>query len=332
MHLSEAQCSEHATCRPHHDGSVTIANVDRRRSGINVVIAQTSWERIDTIRHLDVKCGIHGVLAIEQMIRKSPGHGTTEPHEKVDAYAACVHLEAFEGYDVWCDGQHVSSGALAAGSVHINDMRHEWRANIRNPFHVVNFCIPQSVLDEMSDEEGISRVEELRCPMSLAQVDAVFTNLARALLPALARPDQVNRLFADHAARAVTAHLIRSYGTSRVHQNGSRGGLARWQERRAKELLQADLARDVSLAELASACRLSCSHFSQAFKQTVGCPPHQWLLQQRVERAKQLILNTKLPLSEIALATGFADQSHFTRVFSQRVKASPAAWRRDQGR
>jgi AraC family transcriptional regulator len=330
MSLSEVHADRRPAFRARPDGPRT--NEVDPHSRINAVIAQTSSHRVDAFRRLDIKSGLHGVLSIAHMFRKSPGHGTTEAHEKVDAYAACVHLDSFDGYDVWCDGQHVSSAALDAGSIHINDMRHEWRADIRHPFHVVNFYVPQSVLDEMSDEEGISRVEELRCPMSLAQVDAVFTNLARAFLPALARPDQANRLFADHAARAVTAHLIRSYGTSRVQQNGTRGGLACWQERRAKELLQANLSGDISLAELANACRLSCSHFSQAFKQTVGCPPHQWLLQQRVERAKQLILNTKLPLSEIALATGFADQSHFTRVFSQRVKASPAAWRRDQGR
>jgi len=188
------------------------------------------------------------------------------------------------------------------------------------------------VLDEMVDEEGISRVEELRCPIGLAHVDSVFANLARAMLPAVARPDQTNRLFADHAARAVTAHLTRTYGTSRSRLLCGRGGLTSWQERRAKELLRANLSGDISLSELASACRLSSSHFSQAFKQTVGCPPHQWLLHQRVEAAKQLILNSKLSLSEIALATGFADQSHFTRVFSQRVKSSPAAWRRDQCR
>jgi transcriptional regulator GlxA family with amidase domain len=108
--------------------------------------------------------------------------------------------------------------------------------------------------------------------------------------------------------------------------------LAPWQERRAKELLMADLSGDLSLPDLAHACCLSTSHFSHAFRQTIGCPPHQWLLAQRVERAKQLILNTRQPLSEIALATGFADQSHFTRVFTQRVKASPAAWRRAQQR
>ena len=108
-----------------------------------------------------------------------------------------------------------------------------------------------------------------------------------------------------------------------------RGGLAPWQEKRAKEMLRANLSGDLGLPELASACRLSSGQFSRAFKRTVGCPPHQWLLHQRVERAKELILNTDEPLRAIALDTGFADQSHFTRVFSQRVKATPAAWRRD---
>jgi AraC-like DNA-binding protein len=309
-----------------------IAEQGPRELDINVVIAQTSAHRVDLSRNLFIKSGIHDVFAITHMRRTDPGHGVTEEQDRADAHSACVHLDAFDGYDVWCDERHDSSRALGPGTIHINDMRHVWRADIRKPFHVVNFYIPQSALDDIADEEGTPRVEELRCPIGRAHVDTVFKNLALALLPALAKPDQTNRLFADHAARAVTAHLTRSYGSSQTQPQGGRGGLASWQERRAKELLQADLSGDISLPELASACRLSSSHFSQAFKQTVGCPPHQWLLHQRVERAKQLILNTRQPLSEIALATGFADQSHFTRVFSQRVKVSPAAWRRAQGR
>jgi AraC-like DNA-binding protein len=250
----------------------------------------------------------------------------------MEAYVACVHLEEFNAYDVWCDEQHHSSRPLGAGAIHINDMRHVWRADIRSPFQVVNFHVPQSALDEISDEQGAPHIEELHCPMSLAHVDAVLKNLALALLPALARSDQTNRLFADHAARAVTAHLARTYGSLPHQTPCGRGNLAPWQERRAKELLRANLSGDLSLAELARACRLSSSYFSQAFKQTVGCPPHRWLIIQRVKRAKQLILNTNQSLSEIALATGFADQSHFTRVFAQQVKASPAAWRRVQRR
>ncbi len=299
---------------------------------INVVFAQTSAHRVDVAKCLTINSGAGSGIAITHMSRRTRGHGMTEPPAKADAYSACVHLDGLDEYNVWCDKRHEASRSLDAGAVHINDMRHEWRADIQSPFNVVNFYMPQSALDEMAGEDDAGRIEELRCPIGLAQVDIVFKNLALALLPALAKPEQTNRLFLDHAARAITAHLIKSYGSFRQRPLCGRGGLASWQERRAKELLQADLSSDISLPELASACRLSSSHFSQAFKQTVGCPPHQWLLRQRIERAKQLILNTSQPLSEIALATGFADQSHFTRVFSQRVKVSPAAWRREQKR
>ena len=110
------------------------------------------------------------------------------------------------------------------------------------------------------------------------------------------------------------------------------GGLAPWQTRRALQLMSSDLSGRVGLRAAASACRISVGHFSYAFKQTVGSSPHQWLLARRIERATYLLLNTNQPLIEIALATGFADQSHFTRVFSRRMGASPAAWKRAQSR
>jgi AraC family transcriptional regulator len=305
---------------------------DPHQTDISVVFAQTSRDRVDLLERLSIGSIPGADFSITHIARKKAGHGLTENAAKRQSYVACVHLEKLDAHDVWCDGEHELSVALKAGTMHVNDMRHSWRADIESPFHVVNFCVPQSAFDEITSEEGRAPIAELHCPISLARTDAVLANFAMALLPALARPDQANRLFADHAARAVTAHLAKNYGEVEFRPKYGRGGLAPWQQRRAKELLRENLSGDLSLPELASACRLSAGHFSRAFRQTVGCPPHQWLLYQRVERAKQLILNTDEPLCQIALDTGFADQSHFTRVFSQRVKTSPAAWRRDQGR
>lgn len=300
--------------------------------GVDVVVAQTSPHRVDDTRLLIVESATCNHFVMTRMQRRRPGHGMTEFQARSDGYVACLHLDDFDDYDVWCDDQHRPSRALGAGAMHINDMRHTWHADIRSPFDVVNFYMPQAALDEIADEASVSRIEELNCPMNLGTIDTVFKNLALALLPALAKPDQTNRLFAQHAARAMTVHLAKSYGSLRSRVQRGRGGLAPWQERRAKELLESDLSGNFGLQQLASTCRLSISHFSQAFRQTVGCPPHQWLLAKRIERATHLLLNTDQPLSEIALATGFADQSHFTRVFSQRMKTSPAAWRRAQGR
>lgn len=107
-----------------------------------------------------------------------------------------------------------------------------------------------------------------------------------------------------------------------------RGGLAPWQERRSKELMRSRLESDISLAELATECRLSRSYFARAFKKSTGESPHRWLLGQRVETAKHMLLHSETPLSEIALAVGFSDQSHLTKVFARAVGATPGAWRR----
>ena len=83
------------------------------------------------------------------------------------------------------------------------------------------------------------------------------------------------------------------------------------------------------MQEIAAELGLSVSHFSRAFRTSVGLPPHQWLLRQRVEVAKQLMIVRGLTLAEIAISAGFANQSHFTRVFSTLVGVSPGVWRRE---
>jgi AraC-like DNA-binding protein len=98
--------------------------------------------------------------------------------------------------------------------------------------------------------------------------------------------------------------------------------------RRAKELLSADLGGNLPLKDVARECRLSVSHFSRAFRRTVGVAPHNWLLTRRIDVAKEKLRDHRLPLSAVASACGFADQSHLTRVFTGMVGVSPGAWRR----
>jgi len=110
-----------------------------------------------------------------------------------------------------------------------------------------------------------------------------------------------------------------------------RGGLAPWQLRRAQELLHEKLSTKVPLHSVAAACRLSVSHFARAFKVSTGVAPHRWLMLERVAKARSLLAGSPMSLAEIALACGFADQSHLSRVFLRTEGVSPGAWRRYTG-
>lgn len=105
-------------------------------------------------------------------------------------------------------------------------------------------------------------------------------------------------------------------------------GLAAWQTRRVKEFIEASLDSSIRLRDCASKARLSAGYFSHAFKATFGTTVCHYIRRRRIERAQQLMLLSKEPLSQIALACGFADQAHYCRVFREVVGQSPNAWRR----
>jgi len=106
------------------------------------------------------------------------------------------------------------------------------------------------------------------------------------------------------------------------------GGLAPWQLRRVDQYVCDNLEQRISTADLASIAKLSPSHFTRAFKASVGCPPHAYILQQRIERAKELMLNSSESLVQIALICGLADSAHLSRTFRAHEGCSPASWRR----
>src|SRR4029077_15958219 len=103
---------------------------------------------------------------------------------------------------------------------------------------------------------------------------------------------------------------------------------APWQERRAKEILRAKLQGGVPLKEVARECGLSASHFSHAFRRTLGVAPHNWLIEQRIVLSKEKLRDDRLLLADVAAECGFSDQSHLTRHFKRIVGVSPGAWRR----
>ncbi|HTU58915.1 MAG TPA: AraC family transcriptional regulator [Polyangiales bacterium] len=138
-------------------------------------------------------------------------------------------------------------------------------------------------------------------------------------------PGEFSTLYCESLLLLVLIEVLRLDPAFR--SPATRGGLSQRQLKLATEFIEDNLSSHISLRDLAELTGLSSSHFSHAFKQSTGMPPHRWQLRSRIRRAQELLASTPLPLSHVALATGFADQSHFTRVFRRFSGVTPHAWR-----
>ena len=134
-----------------------------------------------------------------------------------------------------------------------------------------------------------------------------------------------SRLLARAAGCEILAELCRLGGAS---FESAKGGLAPWAERRCVELIHSRLSEDISLDELAAEARLSPFHFARMFKQSVGMPPRVYLTKLRVEKACDLLEQTDLPVTEIALEVGYSSNQVLARVFLRHMRLSPTEYRR----
>jgi transcriptional regulator of acetoin/glycerol metabolism len=107
----------------------------------------------------------------------------------------------------------------------------------------------------------------------------------------------------------------------------AQGGLSPGAMRRVREFVEVHLGESIDLSMLAGVAGLSVHHFARQFKQSAGVPPHAYLTQKRIERAQEMLVQTDLPLAEIAFAVGFFDQGHLARHFRQRLGTTPREFR-----
>jgi AraC family transcriptional regulator len=122
-------------------------------------------------------------------------------------------------------------------------------------------------------------------------------------------------------------HAITALAVNRV-QAQVRGGLAPWQLQRVKTYIAAHITTNIRISDLAACVRLSDSYFFQAFRRSFGQSPHGYVTACRIGCAQEMMIRTTLPLTQIALDCGLADQPHLTRLFRHHVGTSPALWRK----
>jgi AraC family transcriptional regulator len=267
-------------------------------------------------------------IVVSDLRVDKPNGRLSDPLPRDDAYMICLVLRDLPQNSYWEEGREVGRYSLKRGQTAISDLRCEPAGLISQPIHTMLFHLPRAAINALADEISVPRVDELVFQPGVGMFDETIMHLGLSLMPALANPDRVSRLFMDHVTLALAAHCAQTYGGMQTLSKPLKGGLAPWQEKRSKEMLAGDLTGATPLHEIAGACGLSVSHFSRAFHKSTGLAPHAWLLHARVESAMAMLRTGDASLSTIARASGFADQSHLARVFTHQVGLSPGTWRK----
>jgi AraC-like DNA-binding protein len=267
-------------------------------------------------------------LAVTRLHAPNGFSDPTSPIPLEKAFSIHLHLRASRGGRLWLSGKLVPTGKRPSGGVTILDLEEDPIAFFPNPIDVMQFYIPCRALDEFAHESQIATVNTLSWPH--CEMDRTLKHLGMTVLTAIQSPHPAPRVFLDHVGQTVLAHAISVYGGASASLKPALGHLAPWQARRATEFLTANLHGDISLASVAAECDLSVSHFAHAFRRTFGRPPHRWLVQRRIDAAKDLLRTSQLTLAEIASKCGFADQSALNRSFKRALGESPGAWRKSR--
>lgn len=161
--------------------------------------------------------------------------------------------------------------------------------------------------------------------------DPLVQQIGLALKADVEAKHPTGRMFGESLATGLVIHLLKQYSVWQPQSfSDDKGRLSKYQLQKVSDYIHNHLDQDVALSNVASVLSLSQYHFCRLFKKSTGITPHQYLTQCRIARAKQLLLTTKLTITEIAFAVGLTNHSSFTRLFRQYVGVTPKVFRASQ--
>lgn len=175
-----------------------------------------------------------------------------------------------------------------------------------------------------------SHISDIELLPSFSQPDPLIHGIGLALKSMLEAGSFSDRLYVDSLTTALVTHLLRRCSVQKQIPEPAIQGLSRHQLEQVTDYIEHHLAQDLTLSELAAIAQISPSYFSALFKQSTGLAPHQFVIQRRIERAKQLLRQGKGSIAEIAHDLGFTHQSHLSRHFKRLVGVTPKAFLKSQ--
>lgn len=256
-----------------------------------------------------------------------PDRTTQVPSEAALHISVAILPVPLRAYELWIDGKAVDIPYIPSFRTSVMDLQSDPVCWVGAGFDYVHYHVPKLGLDEIARDHGVEPVGSYR--FAMCEHDLVLAQLTKCVFPLIGSRDWTGSLALEQFSLIFGAHVLKTYGGLPPLSPGKRGGgLAPWQGRRAAEMIRESLERNIQLSDLARECGLSVSHFTRAFRNTFGKSPYRWLLECRIDRAKALLVSSDLPLADIAIRSGFADQAAFTRAFGRIVGDSPGRWRR----
>ncbi|MDJ0595353.1 MAG: AraC family transcriptional regulator [Pleurocapsa sp. MO_226.B13] len=181
-------------------------------------------------------------------------------------------------------------------------------------------CLAQNAYEAISPE----RVELIP---NFHQPDPLISQMGLALKAALENDPAGSHFYAESMTTALSAHLLQYYSTRKPVFQDYSGGLSKYQLRQAVDYIQSHLAENLSLDAMATEVGISRFYFCRLFKQSTGITPYQYLIKCRIDRAKVLLKQRNLSITDIALEVGFSNQSHFTKHFKRLIGTTPKVYR-----
>lgn len=219
-------------------------------------------------------------------------------------------------------------GPLAAGMVQLTAPGEDLRIEVQGAHDWLHIYVSNGLLARCLRPKRHRSARRITLLRRTPILDPVLEGLARALLNVSDTCDAYSHLYANGINMALLSRLISVHSAFALPvEDNWTSALVRWRLRRAIEYMEDHIADPITLADIAAAVGLTRMHFAAQFRAATGLRPREFFLKKRVEHAKHLLLGSTYTLVDIAFATGFQTQAHFTTVFKRFVSATPHQWR-----
>ena len=230
-----------------------------------------------------------------------------------------------------CD-RGIGRRLVPAGGIHMISPGAEFGINLTGSIETVHVYVRRAVIEEVGLEMVDGDPPNIEIPSIIIECGKALQALIDASAFAVEDESLGSSMFADYLSRTIAAQLIRSYSKAKLKCGGRAASGVSMSPTlsEAVEYMSAHIDSAITLSDIAQATNRSPSHLARMFRGELGMPPHRYLINLRVDKARRLLEKTSMSIAEIAYECGFAHQEHLTRLFRRYCGTTPAAYRRSK--